>query len=29
MTSPQVFEQSIQIQTSATVVERCIVERDL
>ena len=29
MTSPQVFEQSIQIQTSATVVERCIVEREL
>ena len=27
--SPQVFEQSIQIQASATVVERCITDRDL
>jgi len=29
MSSSQVFEQSIQIQASATVVERCITERDL
>jgi hypothetical protein len=27
--SPQVFEQSIQIQASTTVVERCITDRDL
>ncbi len=29
MPSRQVFEQSIEINASATVVERCIVERDL
>lgn len=29
MSSSQVFEQSIQIHASATVVERCITERDL
>lgn len=29
MSSRQIFEQSIQINASATVVERCIVDRDL
>jgi len=29
MSSRQVFEQSIQIHASATVVDRCITERDL
>ena len=29
MSSPQVLEQSIQIRASSTVVERCIVEREL
>ncbi|PSP00296.1 MAG: SRPBCC family protein [Cyanobacteria bacterium QS_7_48_42] len=29
MSNPQVFEQSIQIKASATVVERCFTERDL
>ncbi|MBW4520701.1 MAG: SRPBCC family protein [Scytolyngbya sp. HA4215-MV1] len=29
MITPQVFEQSIQINASATAVERCITDRDL
>lgn len=29
MSDPQVFEQSIQINASATIVERCIVDRAL
>ncbi|HEY9702261.1 MAG TPA: SRPBCC family protein [Allocoleopsis sp.] len=29
MSNPQIFEQSILINTSATIVERCITDRDL
>lgn len=29
MSNPQIFEQSILINTSATIVERCITEREL
>lgn len=29
MSEPQVFEQSIQINASATTVERCLIEREL